>query len=215
MEDNNTEKRSEGPMSDGEYIRKTDYKEFDPEGDVTEVQNGCQLISEMLQQEYMRDYKLQPSSVATNNVPRYKFPFNRHTVTIGIGNVVIDFEVARKQHEKIQEDQRRFAEEIEKVKEEMEKVRLIESAWYDDFLNNKYVNDLTIELARNKARGVGDACAKTEELMTEPERNQKDENGILHVRAADERSSQPTIKPKGRYIVPFKESISSLPNVSI
>ncbi|XP_060599196.1 uncharacterized protein LOC132752827 [Ruditapes philippinarum] len=217
MGDNTIEERYEGPMSDGEYIRKTDYKDFKEEPDHNEVSDGCQFIRDMLRQEYLQDYKLQPPAIAINNVPRHKFPFNRHTVTIGVGNVVIDFEVVRKQHEKVQEEQKRFAEEIEKVKEEMEKVRLIESAWYDDFLNNKYINDLTADLI--KSRGIGDACAPIEELFQEPITHEKDENGIIHVKPVAEPAAlnrnTPTVKPRGRFIVPYIETTSPLPNVSV
>lgn len=43
----------------------------------------------------------------------------------------------------MQARQQKFADEIEKVKEEMEKVRLLEQAWYEDYKAKKYVNDMT------------------------------------------------------------------------
>ena len=102
----------------------------------------------------------------------------------------------------------------------MEKVRLIETAWYDDFLNNKYINDLAADL--NKSRGIGDACANTEEVLPQPKTNVKDENGIIHVQPACEQTqldkndkNGTCVKPRGRYLVPFQENASKLPNVSV
>ncbi|WAR01830.1 hypothetical protein MAR_008388 [Mya arenaria] len=43
-----------------------------------------------------------------------------------------------------QERQRQFAKEIEKAKIEMENIRLVEQVWFDDYVNGKYVNDLTL-----------------------------------------------------------------------
>lgn len=120
----------------------------------------------------------------------------------------------------MKEEQRRFADEIEKGKEEMEKVRIIEKAWYDDYLNDKYINDLTAEQQTERSRGVGDACVPAQDTLkvTVEKQIHIDKQGILHVqdvRGLDNESSPITVKPKARHIVQFKENVVQLPKASV
>ncbi|KAL4225424.1 hypothetical protein ACF0H5_016114 [Mactra antiquata] len=171
------------PMTDGDYIRNVDYKDFDPEkATLKESSRGAFMIAEMLRQEYKRDFKLEPSTIAMNNV----------------------------------EAQSRIAWEIEKVKEEMGKVRIIQQAWYDDYRNNKYIND--ISLADIKSCGFGDAPTDDKKQNGDLERS-LDAAGIVLVRNVSSTggpTTNSTLIPRSRYLVPSNKSeVSGLTRVSM
>ncbi|XP_052799104.1 uncharacterized protein LOC128230700 [Mya arenaria] len=136
--------RNSDLLTDFDFLRIANYKDFLSERSSPENIGGARLVAELLQQELARDFKLSASNVGIQFVPRHEFPFTKHTVTTGIGNVTIDYEDAREQHTQIKERQRQFAKEIEKAKIEMENIRLVEQVWFDDYVNGKYVNDLTL-----------------------------------------------------------------------
>ncbi|KAH3877684.1 uncharacterized protein LOC127872413 [Dreissena polymorpha] len=123
-------------------LLNADYKQFLLDDWSLGTVEGGRLICDMLKEEGKRDYRLAPSQGNRNMSPA-TFPFNRHTVTIGIGNEIIDFETTRVQHERLRDKQLSIAKEIELAKDEIKKVRQIEQAWYQDFINDKYVNDLS------------------------------------------------------------------------